>query len=268
MIKVIKINESLNVSFNYNADILSKIKSIPGRKYNPDNKSWDIPLYTIKKLLELFSEDQLDISDDIDLDYVKPKYDFNSELNTISTQELKIFARWSLDQLPEYFYQVAASSSGKYHPSYAQGEEGLIRHTQAAVRIANELFNNHTIQNFTEEEQDIIRVSLLLHDGVKHGVNGSAHTVSTHPIEVVKYLEDKYYEVDEESLPEEVIDIMEDGYLWEDISNCIKSHMGEWNTDYKTKKEILPVPNNEMEKFVHLCDYLASRKLLEVNFEV
>lgn len=268
MMKVIKINESLNVSFSYDAKTVEKIKTIPGRKYNPDNKSWDIPLYAIKKLLELFNEDELYISDDVDIDYVKPKYDFKTELDTIGSNDLRIFAKWGLDMLPDYFYQVAASSSGKYHPSYAQGEEGLVRHTQAAVRIANELFNNHSIQNFTEEEQDIIRVSLLLHDGVKHGVNGSSHTVSTHPIVVVKYLEDKYYEVDEDTLPEEVIDIMEDGYLWEDISNCISSHMGEWNTDYKTEKEILPKPNSEMERFVHLCDYLASRKLLEVNFEV
>lgn len=268
MIKVIKINDSLNVSFNYDADIVAKVKSIPGRKYNPANKSWDIPLYAIKNLLELFNNDELNIADDVDLDYVKPKYNFEYELNTINNNDLKVFAKWGLEMLPDYFYQVAASSSGKYHPSYAQGEEGLVRHTQAALRIANELFNNHSIQTFTEEEQDLIRVALLLHDGVKHGVDGSSHTVSTHPLEVVKYLEDKYYEVDEDTLPEEVIDIMEDGYLWEDITNCIKSHMGQWNTDYETGEEILPKPNNDLEKFVHLCDYLASRKLLEVNFEV
>lgn len=267
MIKVSKINDFLNVSFPYNANIVAKVKTIPGRKYNPANKSWDIPLYAIKNLLELFNDDELSIGDDIDLDYVKPKYDFEYELNTIKNNELKVFAKWSLEMLPDYFYQVAASSSGKYHPSYDQGEEGLVRHTQAAVRIANELFNNHSIQNFTEEEQDLIRVALLLHDGVKHGVDGSSHTVSTHPLEVVEYLEDKYWSVDEDSLPNEVIEVMEEEH-WHAISNCIKSHMGQWNTDYKTKEEILPKPVTELEKFVHLCDYLASRKLLEVNFEV
>lgn len=39
MIKVIKINDSLNVSFDYDADIVSKVKTISGRKYNPSNKS-------------------------------------------------------------------------------------------------------------------------------------------------------------------------------------------------------------------------------------
>jgi len=56
--------------------------------------------------------------------------------------------------------------------------------------------------------------------------------------------------------------------LWEQIAKCIKSHMGQWNTDYKTKEEMLPKPQNEIEKFTHLCDYLASRKMLEINFEV
>lgn len=267
MIKVNKVNNVLNVSFDYDADIVAKIKTVTGRKYIPDNKSWDIPLQGIKKLIELF-EDKLDISDDVDIEYQKPKYDFKDELETIINPALKIFAKWSLEQLPDYFYQVAASSTGKYHPAYTQGEEGLVRHTQAAVRIANELFNNDTVQSFTEDEKDIIRVSLLLHDGVKHGTSGSSNTVSTHPLEVIKYLKNKYYEVDEDTLPDEVIDVIEDDGEWDVISNCISSHMGQWNTDYKTKKEILPKPTTEVEKFTHLCDYLASRKMLEVNFNV
>lgn len=265
MVKVIKINDTLNVSFEYDADTVSKVKTIPGRKYNPSNKSWDMPLQAIHKLKELFND--LDISEDVDLEYVTPKYDFKTEVDTIGYKPLKLFTKWCLEQLPDYFYEVAASSSGKYHPAYTQGEGGLVRHTQAAVRIANELFKNDTVQNFDDLEKDIIRVSLLLHDGIKHGVDGSAHTVASHPLEVVKYLEDRYFEVPEESLPDEVIEIMEVD-IWYQITECIKSHMGQWNTEYKTKEEILPKPETDMQRFVHLCDYLASRKILEVNFDV
>lgn len=265
MIKVIKINNSLNVSFDYDADTVAKVKTIPGRKYNSTNKSWDMPLQAIHKLKELFND--LDIANDIDQDYKAPKYDFKKELDFIQYKPLKIFAEWCLKQLPDYFFEVAASSTGKYHPSYTQGDGGLVRHTIAAVRIAEELFRCETIQSFDDTEKDIIRVSLLLHDGVKHGVDGSAHTVATHPLEVVKYLEDRYFEVEEETLTDEVIEIMECD-LWEQIAKCIKSHMGQWNTDYKTKEEMLPKPQNEIEKFTHLCDYLASRKMLEVNFDV
>jgi hypothetical protein len=41
--------------------------------------------------------------------------------------------------------------------------------------------------------------------------------------------------------------------------------MGEWNTDYKTKQEIMPKPQTDMEMFVHECDYLASRKNIIVK---
>ncbi|MBE6089862.1 MAG: hypothetical protein E7206_17875 [Clostridium beijerinckii] len=266
MIKVKKIKDVLNVSFDYDPDIVSKIKTLTARKYLSDTKAWEVPLWEIKNLIKIFG-DKLDIDKNVDINYEKPKYDFKAELSTINYEALRVFTEWSLEQLPEYFYHVAASSTGKYHPSYALGEGGLIRHTQAAIRIANELFNCHTIQNFTENEKDIIRVSLILHDGVKHGTEGNSYTTSTHPLEVVKYLEDRYFDVPEETLPDEVIEIMECD-LWFQVTECIKSHMGEWNTDYKTKEEILPKPENEMQKFVHLCDYLASRKCLEFNFNV
>jgi len=266
LVKVIKINDTLNVSFEYDADTVSKIKTIPGRKYNPSNKSWNMPLQAIHKLKELFND--LDISEDVDQEYVTPKYDFKTEVDTIGYKPLKLFTKWCLEQLPDYFYEVAASSSGKYHPAYTQGEGGLVRHTQAAVRIANELFKKLTqFKNFDDLEKDIIRVSLLLHDGVKHGIDGSVHTVAAHPLEVVKYLEDRYFEVPEESLPDEVIEIMEVD-IWYQVTECIKSHMGAWCYDYKSNEKILPTPEMEIQKFVHLCDYLSSRKCLEFNFSV
>ena len=51
-----------------------------------------------------------------------------------------------------------------------------------------------------------------------------------------------------------------------DIQRLILSHMGQWNKD-KEGNEILPKPEKEDEKFVHLCDYLASRRFIEMNME-
>lgn len=42
--------------------------------------------------------------------------------------------------------------------------------------------------------------------------------------------------------------------------------MGQWNCD-RDGKVILPKPIALNEQFVHMCDYLASRKIIEVNFE-
>ncbi|MCD3326841.1 hypothetical protein G8V02_07945, partial [Clostridium botulinum D/C] len=50
------------------------------------------------------------------------------------------------------------------------------------------------------------------------------------------------------------------------IVKAIRSHMGEWNKDYRTKKEVLPLPKTRIERFVHMCDYLASRKSINIEF--
>jgi hypothetical protein len=50
------------------------------------------------------------------------------------------------------------------------------------------------------------------------------------------------------------------------VSNAIASHMGEWNTN-KRSSTTLPKPSDKIGKFVHMCDYLASRKDIEVLFD-
>ena len=48
------------------------------------------------------------------------------------------------------------------------------------------------------------------------------------------------------------------------VYRLISTHMGPWN---KKGDIILPIPKEKDELFVHLCDYIASRKFLNVNFE-
>lgn len=253
--------ESLFIQFSYDPEILQKIKSLPERKWIQENKEWEVPLKDIKKVIDLFEPDELIIKENIDLEYKEPEQQpipeneridlFNTELSWIINPELRNFCIKSLMLLPEYFFHVAASSSGRYHPKYALGDGGLIRHTKAAMTIAHELFNNHSIQDFDVLTQDMILVALCLHDGVKHGTEGNKSTIATHPLEVTKYLEGK------------IPDIKQKKY-WSTIKSGIQSHMGEWNTDFKTRKEILPKPETNIQIFIHLCDYLASRKCIEV----
>ena len=50
------------------------------------------------------------------------------------------------------------------------------------------------------------------------------------------------------------------------IASCIESHMGEWNKDFNGN-EVLPLPKGKYQKFVHMCDFLASKKFLDVHFK-
>lgn len=49
------------------------------------------------------------------------------------------------------------------------------------------------------------------------------------------------------------------------IAQAIESHMGQWNTD-KRSLVVLPLPTNKYQMMVHWCDYLASRKDIEIKF--
>ncbi len=50
------------------------------------------------------------------------------------------------------------------------------------------------------------------------------------------------------------------------MTRVISSHMGIWNKDFNDN-EVLPVPKDKYERFVHLCDYLSSKKFLNVDFD-
>jgi 23S rRNA maturation-related 3'-5' exoribonuclease YhaM len=159
-----------------------------------------------------------------------------------------------LDKLPDYFYEVPASSTGKYHPSFSLGDGGLLRHTKAAVRIAIELFNDSSLQNFTDDEKDLIIMSLTLHDGLKSGKTKSEYTIFEHPILMAEFIKESK---DELELTDEEINF---------VSDAIITHMGPWTKNYKGE-EVLTPPTSKYQRFVHMCDYLASRKFLNVNFK-
>lgn len=182
---------------------------------------------------------------------------FDYELSFIKNPDIKNFTIKALESLPDYFYEVPASSSGKYHPQYALGKGGLVRHTKAAVRIALELFRCETVTgHYSDNTKDIIISALLLHDGCKHGLNGSKYTITEHPIVVVEMIRNN-----------NDLNNLLDKEIFDKIMNGILTHMGQWTSDYKTGKEVLEKPKTGIQNFIHMCDYLASRKSIEINFE-
>ena len=62
-------------------------------------------------------------------------------LNTIVNDDIREFAKVLVDGLPQYVWEVGASSTGKYHPQYSLGEGGLMRHQIAVVRFLNFFFD-------------------------------------------------------------------------------------------------------------------------------
>lgn len=180
---------------------------------------------------------------------------FSNELEYIKSEKIKNACQKMIELLPDYFFEVPASSTGKYHPEYALGEGGLLRHTKAAVRIAYELLNDPCIgDKYTQDEKDLMIMALILHDALKSGLNHEKYTRFDHPILIADYIMDN-----EEELGLEVEEI-------EFLSDAVKTHMGSWTTDYDGV-EVLEKPKTKYQNFVHMCDYLASRKCLLVPFD-
>lgn len=179
---------------------------------------------------------------------------FKTELEYISDDKLRDDTKYLVSNLPDYFFEIPAASTGKYHPKFASGEHGLVRHTKVAVYFANELMNNSAVSNFTNREKDLIIISLILHDGLKSGKTKEKYTRFDHPLLAADYVKDNQ---DKLSMTSNDIDF---------ISDAISSHMGNWNVDYKGN-EVLPKPKNKYQRFVHMCDYLASRKMINVEFD-
>lgn len=182
---------------------------------------------------------------------------FDSILNTIENEDIRYFAEQCIETIPDYFWEVGASSTGKYHPQYALGELGLARHTCALVRFLNHILSVDCFGNkFTSREKDLMRVAGMMHDTRKSGDDEA-------------YAKNKFTKFDHPLLEANEIRTLI-GFISEEelelVATTIESHMGQWNTD-KRSKVVLPLPKNKYQKMLHLADYLASRKDIGVLFD-
>lgn len=179
---------------------------------------------------------------------------FEKELEWIEDESIRNMTKHVIKWMPDWFWYEPASSTGKYHPQYALGDGGLYRHTVAALKIAHCLFELEFMP-FDKTERSYIMAAIMLHDSCKRGYNNkpSKYTLFEHPVIVYDWL-----------MKLKNDGIVDEPYVYI-VSDLVASHMGQWNTS-KYSSIVLPKPVSPLQQFVHMCDYLASRKFLEVNF--
>ena len=107
---------------------------------------------------------------------------------------------------------------------------------------------------FKEEEKDLMILALILHDGIKHGIPKDKYVKFDHPILIANFIKENQ---DKTDFTDNEIKFLQ---------NVVSSHMGPYNTS-SYSDVVLPIPNNKYQKFVHMCDLLASRKFLDVKFK-
>lgn len=212
---------------------------------------------------------------------------FEREIGFIKNETLRKIVADTLDAAPECIQTIPASSSGKYHPKADLGEGGLIRHIKTVTAVCRSLMNsdnfadivlsdltkdsvyyhyNTIVDTFSKSMildtyKDIALAACILHDVCKPDDTPEHRTIFEHPIKVAKLFKsiaEKHFTDKNQPYLEYTIPI---------IYNAIARHMGRWNT-VSYSDVVLPTPRTGIEVIVHLCDYLASRKFFDFNFDV
>ena len=174
---------------------------------------------------------------------------FINEINDIKDSNLKEFTKELIANADDYFFTVAASSSGKYHPPFDLGHGGLVRHTKCVAFMAKSVAESMI---FNERDTDLLIVAAIAHDIKKQGNGSGHHTVWEHPTLAMNYVYETYKN-NNFNIPKE--DIIK-------IGNAVNSHMGKWGNHEMFLKgnQPLPLPETEFEKALQIADYIASRK--------
>lgn len=180
---------------------------------------------------------------------------FKTEINYLKNPKYQENVQTLIELVPDYFFIIPAASTGKYHPQFAQGEAGLVRHTKAALKIAKDILSLEYMNNiFTNDEKDLLLIAIMFHDTHKLGVPKEKYTRFDHPLLAASFIKDNQ---DKTTFTDKEINI---------ITKTISSHMGQWNTN-SYSNITLPKPNDKYEFFVHMCDFLSSKKYLDVKFD-
>jgi hypothetical protein len=172
-------------------------------------------------------------------------------------ENIKDFFKKAITLVPDYFFEVPASSSGKFHSSLECGFGGLVYHTRSVAKIANYLVNLQQYKSkLNEVEKDCVICAALLHDCLKHDwENKTGFSVHQHPVLAAEFVKTN----------KELNDIVGDE-IRTIIGDAVASHSGEWTTS-KRSKIVLPSPQTLIQELVHLSDYIASRGDIHILFE-
>ena len=173
---------------------------------------------------------------------------FEKEISLIKEESLRDFIRYYLNEcVPNVFWTTGASASGRFHPNFAQGEGGLVRHTKAVVMFCNELMRMSQWAYMTDERKDLAILACIAHDTVKYGFTDAVETdeYKNHAENAAVLVSEAWEKFFHMACPYE-------------LTQAIRSHMGQWSTNRDDR------PFTPIDRLVHLADYVASRNFISI----
>lgn len=193
---------------------------------------------------------------------------YGKHLNEFKHPVIKNIVEKVIVNTPTIYFGASTSSTGKHHPKATNGLTGLVKHSVATMLTAKELLANEIIMSvfqmnqLNELDKEIILAASLLHDNGKYGIeekdeNVKYYTLGEHP-RLFKGLAEKA------GLHEELKG--DDLEILCKINNLIETHMGQWNK-VRDKEDLLK-PTSYAQAFVHMCDYIVSKKTMDTIMDI
>lgn len=183
----------------------------------------------------------------------KYRIDLNDCVALIFDKEIKEFIEYALSKVDKKFYEVPASSSGKYHCKESNiSPGGLIVHIRRSFIYALHLIRfydgRHTV---SKDTRDIILAGILLHDcykGMENGVWIDKTNFNHGPLgaEWLRKIYKEKYKKENRKIDR--------------ICHLVKTHMARWNPEPTPPKD-----GEYDEHIVCIADYLGSMRNLSMS---
>ena len=180
---------------------------------------------------------------------------FQPLLDKFETEEIRLYCADMIKLIPEYIFFMPSSTSGKFHNATQCKPHGQIYHILMFAEILNYLLELEcNKEKFKSPQQrDAMRCVPIFHDALKCGAESSNFfTVHEHPMLAGSWVRETQVEHDGEAK------------VTEAVAGMRERHSGSWTTSKKSSV-VLPEPENEMEKLIHMCDYLSSRNNIDMQ---
>ena len=172
---------------------------------------------------------------------------FERELNLIVNEDLRMAVKSYMEErVPDHFWEDGASSSGKFHPKFAQGIGGLVRHTKAVVMFAEELLRMSSYAYMKDEYKDFVIAACIIHDSMKYGLGEYDKSEYKNHAKNASIAFAEWCKTEHGFEPH---------FL---LLNAVSAHMGQWSTDKEDR------PFTSVDRCVHMADYMASRNFIDI----
>lgn len=157
------------------------------------------------------------------------------------------------EMVPEEFFTYPASLSGEHHNPKENVPGGLVLHTRKVFRLALELLDINN--EFSNKDRFVILTAILLHDTFRYN-----------PHSTFRKSNDMHSMAASMVLKGYTVGNVENFSLVEEICDCIETHGGGFG-DYFGHVTI-PQIRTSAQRFVHECDYIASRKCVDIDLNI